>query len=92
MVKDAYSASKRVIFGGDNYSDEWHAEAERRGLKNLKDTPEALPEILADTSVAAFAKYEVLSERELESRFEVLAEQYSTRANIETETAASMAR
>jgi glutamine synthetase len=92
VVSEAYAGSKRIIFGGDNYADEWHAEAEQRGLKNLRSTPEALPEVLADTTVAAFEKYEVLSHRELESRFEVWSEQYSTRANIETETAASIAR
>ena len=92
VVKDAYSDSQRVIFGGDNYAEEWHAEAERRGLKNLRTTPDALPEVLTDASVGAFEKYEVLSKRELESRFEVWAEQYTTRANIETETAASIAR
>jgi glutamine synthetase len=81
-----------VIFGGDNYADEWHAEAERRGLKNLRTTPEALPEVLSDQTVQAFEKYEVLSHRELESRYEVWAEQYTTIANIEAETAASMAR
>jgi glutamine synthetase len=92
VVKDAYTASKRVIFGGDNYSDEWHAEAEQRGLKNLRTTPDALPEVLADQTVQAFEKYEVLSHRELESRFEVWSEQYTTIANIEAETAASIAR
>ncbi len=92
VVKDAYTDSKRVIFGGDNYSDEWHAEAEQRGLLNLRTTPDALPEVLTDQTVTAFEKYEVLSHRELESRFEVWAEQYTMRANIEAETAASMAR
>jgi glutamine synthetase len=92
VVKDAYTESKQVIFGGDNYSEEWHAEAERRGLKNLRTTPEALPEVLAEQTVQAFEKYEVLSHRELESRFEVWCEQYSIRANIEAETAAMMAR
>ena len=92
VVKDAYTQSKRVIFGGDNYADEWHAEAERRGLKNLRTTPDALPEVLTDQTVQAFEKYEVLSHRELESRFEVWAEQYTTIANIEAETAAMMAR
>ncbi|HET8823256.1 MAG TPA: glutamine synthetase III, partial [Thermoleophilaceae bacterium] len=92
VVKDAYTESRRVIFGGDNYSDEWHAEAEQRGLKNLRTTPDALPEVLTDQTVAAFEKYDVLSHRELESRFEVWAEQYTIRANIEAETAASMAR
>ena len=92
VVKDAYTQTKRVIFGGDNYAEEWHAEAEQRGLKNLRTTPDALPEVLADDTVQAFEKYEVLSHRELESRFEVWAEQYTTIANIEAETAAMMAR
>jgi glutamine synthetase len=92
VVKEAYDANKQVCFGGDNYSDEWHAEAEQRGLKNLRTTPDALPEVLADDTVAAFEKYEVLSKRELESRFEVWTEQYVTRANIEAETTESMAR
>ena len=92
VVKDAYVANKAVCFGGDNYSDEWHAEAEQRGLKNLRTTPDALPEVLSDSSVAAFEKYEVLSKRELESRFEVWIEQYVLQANIEAETTASIAR
>jgi glutamine synthetase len=92
VVGDAYTDSKRVIFGGDNYSEEWHAEAEQRGLKSLRTTPDALPEVLADETVQAFEKYEVLTHRELESRFEVWCEQYTIRANIEAETAASMAR
>jgi glutamine synthetase len=92
VVGDAYTESKRVIFGGDNYAEDWHAEAERRGLKNLRTTPDALPEVLADQTIQAFEKYEVLSHRELESRFEVWSEQYTIGANIEAETAAAMAR
>jgi glutamine synthetase len=92
VVKEVYDANSQVVFGGDNYSDEWHAEAERRGLKNLRTTPDALPEVLAGDTVSAFEKYEVLSKRELESRFEVWTEQYVTRANIEAETTQSMAR
>ena len=88
----AYSANKQICFGGDNYTEEWHAEAEKRGLKNLRTTPDALPEVLAEPTVAAFEKYGVLSKRELESRFEVWVEQYATRANIEAETTSSMAR
>ena len=93
MVKDYYSANKQVCFGGDNYSEEWHAEAEQRGLKNLRTTPDALPEVLKEESVAAFENYEVLSRRELESRYEVWLEQYAIRANIEAEgTASSIAQ
>jgi glutamine synthetase len=92
VVREAYASSERIVFGGDNYSDEWHAEAEARGLKNLRTTPDALPEVLADSTVSAFASYDVLSHRELESRFEVWTEQYTIRANIEAETAASIAK
>jgi glutamine synthetase len=92
LVKDSYLANKAIVFGGDNYSEEWHAEAEQRGLKNLKTTPDALPEMLSEQTVAAFENYNVLSKRELESRFEVAAEQYALRANIEAETTFSIAK
>jgi glutamine synthetase len=80
------------VFDGDNYSEDWHAEAEKRGLANLKQTPDALPWLLEDQTVTLFSNYGVLTQRELESRFEVFAEQYSTKINIEAETAASIAR
>ena len=83
MVKDAYTANRGIVFDGDGYSEEWHAEAERRGLANLRTTPDALPEVLSDQTVQAFEKYDVLSHRELESRFEVWAEQYTTIARSE---------
>jgi glutamine synthetase len=92
VVKESYSANKQVCFGGDNYDEAWHAEAEQRGLKNLKTTPDALPEVLSDQTVAAFENYDVLSKRELESRYEVWIEQYAIRANIEAETAYSIAK
>ncbi|MEX2108451.1 MAG: glutamine synthetase type III, partial [Solirubrobacterales bacterium] len=92
VVKESYSANKQVCFGGDNYSEEWHAEAEQRGLKNLRTTPDALPEVLTDQTVAAFENYDVLSKRELESRYEVWVEQYAIRANIEAETTHSIAK
>jgi glutamine synthetase len=92
VVGATYEANKQVCFMGDNYDEAWHEEAEKRGLKNLRTTPDALPEVLADPTVAAFEKYSVLSKRELESRYEVWLEQYSIRANIEAETADSIAR
>ncbi len=92
VVKESYTANKQICFDGDNYSEEWHAEAERRGLKNLRTTPDALLEVMADASVAAFENYKVLSKRELESRFEVWIEQYALRANIEAETTFSIAK
>jgi glutamine synthetase len=92
IVKESYLANKVVCFGGDNYSEEWHTEAEQRGLKNLKTTPDALPEVLAPDTIAAFEKYHVLNERELHSRFDVWVEQYALRANIEAETAHTIAK
>jgi glutamine synthetase len=92
VVKDSYAANKQIVFGGDNYDEAWHAEAEKRGLKNLKTTPDALPEVIAPATVAAFGSYAVLSERELESRYEVWVEQYITKANIEAETAHDIAK
>jgi glutamine synthetase len=85
IVKDSYLANKVICFSGDGYSEEWHEEAEKRGLKNLKTTPDALPEVIAPSTVKAFEEYHVLSERELESRYDVWVEQYALRANIEAE-------
>jgi len=92
VVRAAYAAHKRIIFSGDNYSDDWHAEAEQRGLANLRQSPDALPWLVEPSTVEAFSRYDVLSARELESRYEVLVEQYVTTINIEGETAASIAR
>ena len=92
VVGATYKANKQVCFNGDNYDEAWHAEAEKRGLKNLRTTPDALPEVLADSTVAAFEQYDVLSKRELESRYEVWLEQYTMRANIEAETADAIGR
>src|ERR1700691_1165925 len=92
VVKESYAANKQVVFGGDNYSPEWHKEAEKRGLYNLRSTPDALPWLIEKGTVGLFKKYKVLSKRELESRYEVFTEQYAVKLNIESETAATLAR
>jgi glutamine synthetase len=92
VVKDAYNANQQIVFGGDNYTDEWTAEAESRGLANLKTTPDALPWFVEQQTVEVMSKYGVLSERELEARYEVAVEQYFVKLNIESETASSIAR
>jgi glutamine synthetase len=92
ILQRAYADNKQIVFGGDNYSEEWHAEAEKRGLLNLRATPDALPYLVADDTESLFSNYGVLSQRELESRYEVYLEQYVTKLNIESETAASIAR
>ncbi len=91
-IKKSWKAHKRIVFDGDGYSGDWHKEAAKRGLANLPTTPDALPWLVAKSTIAVFERYEVLSERELEARFEVAVEQYSTKLNIEAETAASIAR
>jgi glutamine synthetase len=92
VVKDVYKANKQICFDGDGYSEEWHAEAEKRGLANLRTTPDALPWLVDKSTIAVFKKYKVLSKRELESRYDVFTEQYVVKLNIEAETAAAMAR
>jgi glutamine synthetase len=92
VVKDVWAANRRVVFNGDGYSEDWHREAEQRGLENLRTTPDALPALISEQTVKAFEGYDVLTERELHARFEVMAEQYVTSINIEAETAAQIAR
>jgi glutamine synthetase len=92
VVKDNWVENKRIVFSGDNYSEEWHNEAEARGLANLRQSPDALPWMIEPSTVDVFGKYNVLSERELHSRYEIAVEQYITAINIEAETAASIAR
>jgi glutamine synthetase len=92
ILQRSYAANKQIIFAGDNYAEEWHAEAEQRGLLNLRSTPDALPYIVSDETVTLFSNYGVLSQRELESRYEVFLEQYVTKINIEAETAAAIAK
>jgi glutamine synthetase len=92
ILQRSYAANNQIVFGGDNYSEEWHAEAEARGLLNLRATPDALPYLISDDTVTVFSNYGVLSKRELESRYEVFLEQYVTKINIEAETAAGIAK
>jgi glutamine synthetase len=92
VVKESYRGHRRVVFNGDNYSEAWHEEAEQRGLANLRTTPDALPWLVDRQTVNLFKRYKVLNRRELEARYTVFVEQYSTKVNIEAETAASIAR
>ncbi|QGQ26952.1 glutamine synthetase type III [Gimesia benthica] len=81
-----------VIFNGDGYSDEWHAEAEKRGLLNLKTTADALPILQTEEVKELFTKYSVLSERELESRLEIYLEQYVMSIKVEYNLTLKMAK
>jgi glutamine synthetase len=84
--------SRSIVFNGDNYSDEWQQEAERRGLLNLRNTLDSLGHLVTEKNVAVFEKYGVLSKRELESRHEINLDQYFKTINIEGETTADIAR
>jgi glutamine synthetase len=92
IVKDVYNDNCQIVFSGDNYAEEWYTEAAGRGLENLVSTPDALPWFVHEQTVEVMSKYGVLSERELESRYEVAVEQYATKLNIESEAAAAIAR
>jgi glutamine synthetase len=91
-VRATYAAHKRIVFHGDGYAADWAHEAADRGLLNLQTTPDALPHLVTPEAVAVFTRHGVLSERELEARYEVFVEQYATRVGIEGATAAQIAR
>ena len=90
LVKETYLAHKRIVFNGNGYTDEWVAEAAKRGLLNLKSTPEALPYLGSEKNVALFAKHHIFTEAEVKSRVEILLENYSTTISIEAATALDM--
>ena len=92
ILQKHYADNKVVIFNGDGYSDKWPKEAAKRGLKNLRSTPDALPELVTPEAIELFSKYGVLNEREAEARYEVYLEQYVTKLNIESESTATIAR
>ena len=92
IIKETVKNHKRIIFNGNNYSDEWVEEAEKRGLLNLKTTPEALPYYISDENIALFGKHKIYSRVEMESRCEVLLDSYSKVINIEALTMLEMVR
>lgn len=92
VVRETLKENERILFNGDNYSKEWHQEAERRGLPNLKHTVEALPALVESEAKTLFSKYGVLKEDELVSRYNIMLESYCKTINIEallTETIAT---
>ena len=91
-VRHTLRDHQRVLFEGNGYSEEWEAEAERRGLPNLKTTPDALPCMIKPENVAFYEKYHVLDEAELHARYVSKAEQYAKLLNIEANTMVYMAR
>ena len=91
LIKEYMVESDKVVFNGNGYSDEWVAEAERRGLPNIKSMVESIPAITTDKAVALFEGFSVFTKAELESRAEIEYEAYAKAINIEARTMIDMA-
>ncbi len=92
IVRDIINEHGSVIFNGDGYSSEWHSEAKKRGLPNLRTTPDALPVYHSKEAIDLFTKYGVLSERELHMVYEVKVEQYNMTINVESNLVVDIAK
>ncbi len=92
LIKKTVKAHQRIIFNGDGYSEEWQNEAARRGLLNLKSTPEAVPHFIAEKNICLFEKHGVFTAAEMHSRCEILLEGYCKTLDIEACTMLDMAR
>ena len=92
LIKRTIKENQNIIFNGNGYSDEWPVEAEKRGLLNLKSTPAAVPAFLAQKNIDVFSKYGVYTETELQSRVEILLDEYCKTLNIEALTMIDMAK
>lgn len=92
LVKKTIKEHKRIIFNGNNYSDEWVAEAQNRGLLNLKTTVDALPYFISEKNIKVFTKHKIFTEAEVHSRYDIQLENYCKILNIEALTMLDMAR
>ena len=90
LIKRAIRKHKKVIFNGNGYSEEWVKEAEKRGLYNLKSTPECLPQFIADKNVELFTSHKIFTKEEIFSRYEILLENYVKTIGIEARTLEEM--
>jgi glutamine synthetase len=91
LLPKVIKENKRIIFNGNNYAKEWETEAGKRGLLNLKNTVDALPQLVTKDVIGIFEKYKVLNERELHARYEIMVEQYNKTINIEGQLMVLMA-
>jgi len=92
LIKDTLTQHKRIIFNGNNYSNEWVEEASKRGLLNLQTTVDALPHFIADKNIEVFTKHGVFSKSEMHSRYEILLEGYNKTLHIEALTMIDMVK
>ena len=91
LLPKVIKENKRIIFNGNGYSKEWEKEAGKRGLLNLKNTVDALPQLVAPPVVAMFEKYKILNDRELHARYEIMVETYNKTVNVEGQLMVLMA-
>lgn len=92
LIKKTITEHKRIIFNGNGYDDAWIAEAEKRGLLNLRTTPDCLPYSVSDKNIKLFTDHKVYSETEMRARYEILSENYCKTLNIEALTMIDMAK
>ena len=91
VIKDTIRNHRRIIFNGNGYDDAWITEAEKRGLLNLRTTPDALPYFIKEENIRLFVEQGIFSEEEIRSRYEILMEEYTKTLHIEARTMADMA-
>jgi len=92
LMRETIREHKRIIFNGNNYTDEWVEEAKARGLLNLKTTPDALPYFISEKNIKLFTKHNIFTEAEIYSRYEILVDNYIKVLNIEALTMLEMAK
>ncbi|HJV36235.1 MAG TPA: glutamine synthetase III [Geomonas sp.] len=92
LLQETAKKHQRVVFNGNNYSDEWVKEAKKRGLPNIPNTPEALKELVSKEAVEVFVAHGVFNEKELHARYDIMVEQYVKALNIEALTMLDMAK
>ncbi|MBQ7225186.1 MAG: glutamine synthetase III [Clostridia bacterium] len=92
LIRDTIKAHKRILFNGNGYDDKWTQEAEKRGLSNLKSTPDAIMHYLDEKNVQLFVTNKVFNEKELKARFDIMLESYTKVVNIEALTMIDMAK
>jgi len=92
LLKELLAQHKRILFNGNGYTDEWVEEAHRRGLADLKSLPEAMPSFISEKSVDLFTKHHIFTKEEIESRYEILLENYAKTIHIESLTLQEMVR
>ena len=92
LIKSVIKTHKRIIFNGNGYDESWISEAEKRGLLDLRTTPDAMPALLDEKNVKMLTKHKVFSVSELKSRYEIMLDNYCKTVNIEAQTMVDMAR